>query len=43
VLTEGKSHTQNTVDGCMSPVTKSKHLPSPYYHQLCCIVITTDS
>jgi len=30
VLTVGKSQTQNEVDGCMTPVTKSQHLQSPY-------------
>jgi len=32
VLTVWKSHTQNAVDGCMTPVTQSQHLQSPYYH-----------
>ena len=31
VLILGKFHTQNAVDGCMIPVTKSQHLQSPYY------------
>jgi len=30
-LTLSISHTQNAVDGCMTPVTQSQYLQSPYY------------
>ena len=43
VLTVGKPLTQNAVDGCMTPVTKSLHLPSLLLSASCAVYSFTDN